>query len=79
MPPDKICKTVHQYNKEPISTDDMKKLKEIAENCKSVKNYVYSRFGGIKSLTKINKNYNVQNEKTNSGLRIVVGLPSVYF
>ncbi len=79
MPPDKICKTVHQYNKEPISTDDMKKLKEIAENCKSVKNYVYSRFGGIKSLTKIYPGYTVQNEMTNSGLRSELGLPSVYF
>ena len=79
MSPDKICKTIHQYNKEPISTNDMEKLKEIAEDCKEVKNYVYTRFGGIKGLTKIYPGYTVQNEMTSSGLRNELGLPSVYF
>ena len=45
MPPDRICKTIHQYNKGPVSGDDMKKLLEVAEDYRQVKNYVYGRFG----------------------------------
>ncbi len=79
MPPEKICKTVHQYNQEPISEADMQKLLEIAEDCREVKNYVYTRYGGIGSLSKIYPGYTVQNEMTGSGLREKLGLPSVYF
>ena len=79
MPPDKICKTVHQYNKKPVSEGDMQKLLDIAEGYRKVKNYVYSRYGGIGSLAKIYPGYTVQNEMTASGYREVVGLPSVYF
>ena len=50
MPSEKICKTIHQYNKEPISAEDMHKLLEVAGDYKKVKNYVYTRFGGIASL-----------------------------
>ena len=79
MPPDKICKTVHQYNKEPVSDEDMQKLLDIAEDYRKVKNYVYVRFGGIGSLSKIYPGYTVQNEMTASGYRERLGLPAVYF
>lgn len=79
MPPSTICKTVHQYNSETISESDMKKLVEIAKDYSDVKNYVYQRYGGIKSLPIIYPGYTVQNEMTNSGLRAKLGLPSVYF
>ena len=79
MPPRTICKTVRQYNSEPISETDMKKLQEIAKDYSTVKNYVYQRYGGIKSLPKIYPGYTVQNEMTASGLRTTLGLPSVYF
>lgn len=79
MPADTICKTVHQYNKNPVSVEDMKKLQEIAEDYCKVKNYVYARFGGIAGLAKIYPGYTVQNEMTESGLRGTLGLPSVYF
>lgn len=79
MASDKICKTVHQYNKKPISSADMKKLQEIAKDYSKVKNYVYQRYGGIGSLTKIYSGYTVQNEMTAGGLRSELGLPSVYF
>lgn len=79
MPPSTICKTVHQYNSKPISESDMKKLVEIAKDYSDVKNYVYQRYGGIKSLPIIYPGYTVQNEMTNSGLRAKLGLPSVYF
>jgi len=79
MPPDKICKTVHQYNREPVPAADMEKLQEIAQDYKKVKNYVYNRYGGIGSLSKIYPGYTVQNEMTASGLRERMGMPSVYF
>ncbi len=74
-----ICKTVHQYNKKPISKEDMEKLQEIAGDYRKVKNYVYSRYGGIGSLLKLYPGYTIQNEMTESGLRLELGLPSVYF
>ena len=57
----------------------MKKLQEIAGDYRTVKNYVYQRYGGIKSLPKIYPGYTVQNEMTASGLRTSLGMPSVYF
>lgn len=75
----KVCKTVSQYNREPVLPEDMRKLQEIASDYSKVKNYVYQRYGGIKSLSKIYPGYTVQNEMTDSGLRTQLGLPSVYF
>ena len=75
----KICKTIHQYNQNPIAESDMQKLLEIAQDYKKVKNYVYTRFGGIASLSKIYPGYTVQNEMTDSGFRETLGMPSVYF
>lgn len=79
MPQDRICKTIRQYSKNPISDDDMEKLLEIAADYAKVKNYVYMLFGGIGGLSKIYPGYTVQNEMTASGLRGNLGLPSVYF
>lgn len=79
MSAEKVCKTIHQYNKEPVLTGDMEKLLEIAEDYRKVKNYVYTRFGGISSLSKIYPGYTVQNEMTKSGYRETLRLPSVYF
>ena len=74
-----ICKTVRQYNKTPISEEDMRKLLEIAQDYNRVKNYVYQRYSGIRSLPKLYPGYTIQNEMTKSGLRAELGLPSVYF
>lgn len=79
MPPSTICKTVRQYNSEPVSEADMRKLQEIAKDYGTVKNYVYQRYGGIGGLPKLYPGYTVQNEMTASGLRAQLGLPSVYF
>ncbi len=79
MASDTVCRTVRQYNKNPISVEDMKKLQEIAEDYRKVKLYVYQRYGGIGSLSKLYPGYTVQNEMTDSGLRAELGLPSVYF
>lgn len=79
MPQSTICKTVRQYNSAPVPEADMKKLQEIAKDYSTVKNYVYQRYGGIRSLPKIYPGYTVQNEMTASGLRTQLELPSVYF
>ena len=79
MPTERVCKTIHQYNREPIKEADMEKLQEIAEDYRKVKNYVYSRYGGIASLSKIYPGYTVQNEMTGSGYRETLGMPAVYF
>lgn len=57
----------------------MKRLLEIADDYRDVKNYVYQRYGGIRSLSKLYPGYTVQNEMTQSGLREELGMPSVYF
>lgn len=79
MPPDTICKTVHQYSSRPIPEEDMRKLREIADDYAKVKNYVYIRYGGIGSLAKLYPGYTIQNEMTASGMRETLKLPSVYF
>lgn len=79
MPADTVCKIIRQYNQEPVSPEDMQKLQEIAGDYTRVKNEVYQRYSGIKSLPKLYPGYTVQNEMTKSGLRERLGLPSVYF
>ena len=79
MPPETICKIVRQYNKFPISKEDMEKLKEIAEDYGKVKNYVYQRYSGMKSLPKLYPGYTIQNEMTRCGMREGLQMPSVYF
>ncbi len=79
MPQDTLCKTIHQYNKVPVPKADMEKLLEIAQDYQKVKNYVYQRYSGPSSLSKLYPGYTIQNEMTESGLRSQLGLPSVYF
>ncbi len=74
-----MCKTVRQYSKGVIPERDMEKLREIAEDYRKVKNYVYARYGSIGSLSKLYPGYTVQNEMTASGLRSDMEMPSVYF
>ncbi len=57
----------------------MRKMQDIAADYGKVKNYVYGRFGGIASLSKLYPGYTVQNEMTGSGFRETLGMPSVYF
>lgn len=74
-----ICKIVQQHNKGSVSPEDMERLLEIAEDYRKVKNYVYDRFGGIGSLSKLYPGYTIQNEMTATGFRKELRLPSVYF
>lgn len=74
-----LYKTIYQYNQTPVADTDMERLREIARDCRTVRNYVYERYGKLQSLPKIYPGYTVQNEMTKSGLRERLGLPSVYF
>ncbi len=74
-----VCRTIHQYSKGPVSGEDMEKLLEIAEDYRKVKNYVYARYGGIRSLSKLYPGYTIQNEMTDCGLRAELMMPSVYY
>lgn len=79
MSAESLYRTVHQYNRNPIPVADMEKLCEIARDYRKVKNVVYQRYGGIKSLSKLYPGYTIQNEMTESGLRSQLAMPSVYF
>ena len=64
MPAKTLCKIVRQYNKVPVSKEDMQKLLEIAQDYASVKNHVHQRYGGVNSLPKLYPGYTIQNEMT---------------
>lgn len=75
----KICKAIHQYSKGKISSENMDILMEIGHGCMVTKNYIYQRYGGIKSLEKLYPGYTIETEVKAAGFREKIGLPSVYF
>lgn len=75
----KICKALHQYSKGKISSENMDVLMEIGHGCMVTKNYIYQRYGGIKSLGKLYPGHAVEAEVKEAGFREKIGLPSVYF
>ena len=79
MSSDRIIKTVTQYNKEPISAGDMEKLVAIAKDYCTVKDIVYRKYGGIRSIAKLYHGYDVQNEMNAGDIRQKMDMPSVYF
>lgn len=76
---EKICKAVHQYSKGKISSKNMDTLMEIGHGCMATRNYIYQKYGGIKSLVKVYSGYEVDSEVRAAGFREKIGLPSVYF
>ncbi len=75
----KICKSIHQYSKGKISIENMDTLMEIGHGCMVTRNYIYQRYGGIKSLGKLYSGYAIDAEVKAAGFREQIGLPSVYF
>ena len=73
-----ITKTIWQYS-ELLSQETMEFLKGIASDCCTVKNYVYAKYSGIKSLSKLTPVYNILNEMRCCGLREQLNLPAVYY
>ena len=74
-----ITKTVRQYSAAPVPPDVMEKLQAVANGYCAVKNYVYQRYGGIRSMGKLYPVYTVQNEMTKTGLRKALGLSGASF
>lgn len=75
----KICKAIHQYSKGKISSENMNMLIEIGHGCMITKNYIYQRYGGVKSFKKLYPGYTIEAEVKAYGFREKIGLPSVYF
>lgn len=79
MPSDNsITKTIWQYS-EPLPQETMDFLRGIAADYSKVKNYVYGKYAGIKSLDKLTPVYTVLNEMRYCGLREQLNLPAVYY
>lgn len=73
-----ITKTVVQYS-EPIPPETAEFLRGIAGDYAKVKNAVYERYSGVRSVNKLASVYTVQNEMRHCGLRSQLGLPVVYY
>lgn len=73
-----ITKTIWQYS-ELLPQETMEFLKGIASDCCIVKNYVYAKYSGIKSLNRLTPVYNILNEMRCCGLREQLNLPAVYY
>lgn len=57
----------------------MDALMEIGHGCMVTRNYIYQRYGGIRSLGKLYSGYAIETEVKAAGFREQIGLPSVYF
>lgn len=73
-----ITKTIWQYS-EPLPLETMDFLRGIAADYSKVKNYVYGKYAGIKSLDKLTPVYTILNEMRYCGLREQLNLPAVYY
>lgn len=52
---------------------------DIGHGCMVTRNYIYQKYGGIRSLVKVYSGYEVDSEVRAAGFREKIGLPSVYF
>jgi len=75
---DTVTKTVWQYS-ETLPEDKMEFLRGIASDYRKVKNCVYERYSGIKSLGRLTPVYDILTEMRHCGLREQLDLPVVYY
>ncbi len=75
---DTVTKTVWQYS-ETLPEETMDFLKKIASDYRKVKNCVYERYSGIKSLGRLTPVYDILTEMRHCGLREQLDLPVVYY
>lgn len=73
-----VIKTVWQYSM-PLSEETMEFLRGIATDCCKVKNCVYEKYAGVKSISSLTPVYNILNEMRHCGLREQLNLPVVYY
>ncbi len=75
---DTVTKTVWQYS-EALSEETMDFLRGIASDYCKVKNCVYERYSGIKSLDRLTPVYDILTQMRHCGLREQLCLPVVYY
>lgn len=73
-----ITKTIWQHS-QPLPQETMEFLKGIASDYSKVRNYVYKRYAGIKSMNNLTPVYSILNEMRYCGLREQLNLPAVYY
>lgn len=73
-----ITKTSCQYS-EPLPEETIAFLQGIAADYGKVKNYVYGRYSGIKSMNRLVPVYDVLTEMRHCGLRAELNLPVAYY
>lgn len=73
-----VIKTIWQYSM-PLSEETMEFLRGIAADCCKVKNCVYEKYAGVKSISSLTPVYNILNEMRHCGLREQLNLPVVYY
>lgn len=78
MKEENLIKTVRQYS-HPLPEETVSALRGIAEDYRKVKNYVYNRYAGINSISKLTPGYDIQTEMRDCGLRQQLNLPVVYY
>lgn len=73
-----VTKIVWQYSKQ-LPDETMTFLRGIGTDCCKVRNYVYGKYAGVKSLNNLTPVYNILNEMRHCGLREQLNLPAVYY
>ena len=73
-----VKKIVRQYNASPLNEEDMVKLLTVAHEYSKVKDYIYQRYSGIKSMAKVYHGYTIQQELIHAPFRETVNLPTIY-
>ena len=73
-----LTKTVCHYS-QPLTKETAEFLEGIAEDYAKVKNYVYGRYSGIRSMNRLVPAYDVLTEMRHCGLRAELELPTAYY
>ena len=73
-----ITKVARQYS-QPLPQETLAFLRGIAEDYSKVKNYVYSRYSGVRNMNRLVPAYDVLTEMRHCGLRAELDLPSSYY
>lgn len=73
-----VRKIVRQYNAVSLPDEDFEKLLTVSQEYRKVKNYIYQKYGGVKSLSKVYQGYTIQQEFLHTPFRKTINLPTIY-
>lgn len=73
-----VTKTLWQYS-ETLPGETMEFLNGVASDYCKVRNYVYGKYSGVRSINNLTPVYSILNEMRYCGLREQLNLPSVYY